>query len=220
MKQKLLTGSLSVVNLTLTPLYAKEYLKNTDQSLNNRDFVLLIIGLILLAIMIGAILAMKPEEAKPYKRFLVAIFLLGILGYVTYDKNTHSFQLSTFTQIFTNPKDKTEIKNQIEKAYLGLTNGSYMSSNNLNASESPFYNQNISTIYAMGLLPLINLAGIKFEPRNIEVISISGDSAIVNYDVILIKGKEQDAHPINMTVKKIGGIWRLDGSKFLSSKNK
>lgn len=160
-------------------------------------------------------------ENKSSKSWLSLLIFAGIaaLLYIMYDKETNSFQINKIISIVDgNSKEKEKIKNQIEKTYFGLLNGAYTSEEiqGLGADGLPFYNQNFRTLLAMGFMPLALLGGdFKLEPKNIEIENITSDSASVSYDLVFGSSADQTTTPITMTVKKIGGKWKLDGNKFL-----
>jgi hypothetical protein len=147
------------------------------------------------------------------------IGVVAILLFLMYDKNTNSFQINKLTGVFdSHSKDREEIKNQIERTYFGLLNGAYTSEGiqGLGADGLPFYNQNMSTLFAMGLMPFANLSGeFKLEPKNISIENITEDTAFAKYNLVMTNKEEQTNIPIAMTVKKIGGHWKLDGARFL-----
>jgi hypothetical protein len=150
--------------------------------------------------------------------FVLVGLIVIILLYIMYDKKTNSFRLDNMSTIFSrHQKDKEEIKNQIEKAYFGLTNGAYTSQTIQGGSDGlPFYNQNLGSVMAMGLMPLANLFGkMEVKPENINIYEfIDDDKAKVKYDLHLITETFDDSTEIDMIAKKVGGYWKLDADKF------
>ena len=132
--------------------------------------------------------------------------------------------LSRISDIFlTNSKDKEEIKNQIEKTYFGIMNGAFTAQNmpGIGPEGMPFYNQNMKSVFAMGLGPFAQLfGGLKIETKNIDVYNFENENtAQVRYDLII--STSNDTAHIDMVVKKIGGYWKLDAEKaFGTKKNK
>ena len=140
-----------------------------------------------------------------------------------YDEKSNSFRLSKITDIFhSNSKDKEEIKNQIEKTYFEIMNGAYTAQtiSGIGSEGLPFYNQNMTSLFAMGLAPFAQIfGGIKVESKNIDVYNFKDDNtAQVKYDLILSTNTSIDTARIDMVVKKIGGVWKLDGETFLGNK--
>ena len=75
----------------------------------------------------------------------------------------------------------------------------------------------------MGMIPIVNLMGQKtnFEPKNIDPYKFFGeDSAKVKYDLIYQIGEIADTSFIDMTVKKMGGSWKLDAEQFFGAAKK
>lgn len=155
-----------------------------------------------------------PEEKKRVNLIglvILIILLLGSLGFICYQNgwglNPHA-------------KEKTAIKEQIEKVYFGIANGAY-TSNTIQGTGTdgmPFYNLSFENITLMGLTPLANIFGFKIqiEPKNINVYHfINDNTAQVQYNLLVHSRNEIDTAKIDMIVKKIGGYWKLDGEKFL-----
>jgi hypothetical protein len=114
--------------------------------------------------------------------------------------------------------DQKEIENQIENVYFGLINGAYtaQSLTGTTPENLPFYNSDLKTLAVMGLAPLTMLSGtFSVEPKNIKILRMYDDNADVSYDLVLSNDGKEIVTPINMTLKKIGGKWKLDGQKFL-----
>ena len=109
--------------------------------------------------------------------------------------------------------EKVAIENQIENTYFKLTNGTLADADN-----SPLYNTNLGTTLAMALGPINGILGgdISFEAQNIEVLELEEKTAEVTYEVVMnADGEVERRKPVAMTLKKIGGEWKLDGKKFL-----
>jgi hypothetical protein len=161
--------------------------------------------------------ANEGSEKKDYSYLIIlllaALIPLSLIGY----------QKGWFFDM--HGKDKTLIKEQIEKTYFGIANGAYTSATiqGIGADGMPFYNLNLANVTLMGLTPLANIFGykIQMEPQNIDVYNfIDDNTAQVRYDLQVITGDDSRSAKINMTVKKIGGIWKLDGEKFIGDQNK
>ena len=155
--------------------------------------------------------------------WILSILLILTLLYLMYDEKSNSFRLSKITDIFhSNSKDKEEIKNQIEKTYFEIMNGAYTAQtiSGIGSEGLPFYNQNMTSLFAMGLAPFAQIfGGIKVESKNIDVYNFKDDNtAQVKYDLILSTNTSIDTARIDMVVKKIGGVWKLDGETFLGNK--
>lgn len=143
---------------------------------------------------------------------LVALIPISLIGY----------QKGWFFDKYGN--DKSKIKKQIEKTYFGIANGAYTSStiNGIGSDQMPFYNLNFSNVALMGLAPLANILGAKFqiEAKNIEVYNfIDDNTAKVKYNLFVYSGSDTNSIDIDMVVKKIGGSWKLDGEKFIGMKS-
>lgn len=150
--------------------------------------------------------------------FLGIVIILITLGVLSFDKRTKSFNLSKLTNSIGLNSDNKEIELQIENVYFGLINGAYTSQSlsGITPQDLPFYNSNLSTLVVMGFAPLAMLSGnVSLEPRNIEIQNIYDNNADVTYDLYVINENREKVIPINMTLKKIGGKWKLDAQKFL-----
>ena len=154
--------------------------------------------------------------------WIISILIILTLLYIMYDVKSNSFMLSRISDIFlTNSKDKEEIKNQIEKTYFGIMNGAFTAQNmpGIGPEGMPFYNQNMKSVFAMGLGPFAQLfGGLKIETKNIDVYNFENENtAQVRYDLII--STSNDTAHIDMVVKKIGGYWKLDAEKAFGEKN-
>jgi len=153
--------------------------------------------------------------------WILSILLILTLLYLMYEKKSNSFKLSRITDIFhSNSKDKEDIKNQIEKTYFGIMSGAYTAQNmpGIGLEGLPFYNQNMQSIVAMGLVPFAQLfCGFKIDTKNIDVYNFQDENAAqVRYDLII---SNTDLIHVDMVVKKIGGYWKLDAEKAFGEKN-
>jgi hypothetical protein len=141
---------------------------------------------------------------------IVIISCIGTVLFITYDRGTNSFKTNKLLETFdSHSKDREEIKNQIERAYFGLSTLNY-------GTDGPlFYNQNVSTAMSMLMIPMYLLTNnLKFETDNISIESITEKTASVKYDLIVITNKTSKKVSISMIVKKIGGKWMLDRENF------
>jgi hypothetical protein len=117
-----------------------------------------------------------------------------------------------------NKEEKLKITNQIENVYFGLANGAYTreGSSGMGPEGLPFYNTDFSTLIVMAFTPLGMLGGtFSIEPKNIEILNLADKTADVKYDLVITKSGNETIVPVLMTIKKIGGNWKLDGQKFL-----
>lgn len=147
-----------------------------------------------------------------------AAILLILFVVFLYDKETKSFSFTKFSNTIGLSNDQKDIENQIENVYFGLTNGVYtvQSLNATTPENLPFYNSDLSTLLVMGFAPLTMLTGtFSLEPKNIVVHKVIDNNAEVSYDLVITYNGEVTTEKIKMTVKKIGGKWKLDGQKFL-----
>lgn len=159
----------------------------------------------------------EDSEKKNYSYLLIlllaALIPLSLIGY----------QKGWFFD--THAKDKSLIKEQIEKTYFGMANGAYTSATiqGIGAEGLPFYNINFSNVAVMGLAPLANIFGYKvqMEPKNIDVYNfIDDNTAQVKYDLLVQTGNDTNFAKIDMIVKKVSGYWKLDGETFFGKNNK
>jgi hypothetical protein len=148
-----------------------------------------------------------------------AVAILLILFVISlYDKETKSFSFTKFSNTIGLSNDQKEIENQIENVYFGLINGAYtaQSLNGTTPENLPFYNSDLSTLVVMGFAPLTMLTGtFSLEPKNIVVHKVIDNNAVVSYDLVVTNDGKVTTEKIKMTIKKIGGKWKLDGQKFL-----
>jgi hypothetical protein len=145
---------------------------------------------------------------------LIAVLFL-LIAFIVYDKKLISTEF--VSNLFDNHRtDKQEIKNQIEKVYFGLANGNYTAQTVGSMGEGiPVYNLNIKSLALMGLAPVANMLG-KFElqPKNVNVYNfIDQNTANVSFDLFVITNKSTTSTHIDMVVKKVGDVWKLDGQK-------
>ncbi len=149
--------------------------------------------------------------------WLLILLLFFSLLYVIYDSKTNSINLDKISTLFSShSKDQEEIKNRIEQTYFGLMNGEYMASNfkGLKQEDLPFFNTNIQALLVMGLGPYMTLGGYKFEPINIDVYDfIDDNNAKVKYGLVIKSPQRVDTSYFDITVKKIGGSWKLDAEQ-------
>lgn len=131
-------------------------------------------------------------------------------------KSIHSLFLCFFLFSFSacQHQEKQEIIHLIEDTYFELGNLSEDSS-----EDFPVYNFSDKFLFAWAL-SLSSMTGndFYFEAQNVEVISITEKMAEVKYDLFSHIGSNKNIEPIEMTLKKIGGEWKLDGQKFLGNK--
>ena len=81
-----------------------------------------------------------------------------------------------------------------------------------------FYNPNLGSSFAMLMSPLF-MMGASISPKNIVVISFSNDeTAEVSYDLVIKVSGTEKRTTVTMTVKKVGGEWKLDSEKFFPKK--
>lgn len=147
----------------------------------------------------------------------VAILLVIFVVFL-YDKETKSLSFNKFSNTIGLSSDQKEIENQLENVYFGLINGAYtaQSLSGTTPENLPFYNTDLSTLVIMGFAPLTMLTGtFSIEPKNIVVHKIYDNKADVSYDLLVTNDGKETTEKISMTLKKIGGKWKLDGQKFL-----
>jgi len=164
-----------------------------------------------------------PNDEVPKKTlFIVGAVLILFISFVvlTINRGTKSFSFDNLTSIFGVSSEKKDIENQIEIVYYGLMNGAYtaQSLTGTTPENLPFYNSNLTTFVAMGFAPFSMLNGsISVEPKNIEILKVYDNMADVSYDLVVSRSdtRKTTTWEINMTLKKIGGKWKLDGQKFL-----
>ena len=150
---------------------------------------------------------------------LVALFLILGLIFSLYDSKTNSIKFNKISSLFsTNSKDKEEIKEQLQGAYFNIQNGAF-TTNNLPSAVGgiPFYNTNGNVLLAMAFLPLAKFSvGINVEPKNINIYDFidSNNTAKIKYELVKTEKNNTTTIPIEMTIKKIGGYWKFDASKF------
>jgi hypothetical protein len=145
--------------------------------------------------------------------------LLIVFVVLFYEKETKTFSLNKLSNTIGLSNDQKEIENQIENVYFGLVNGAYtaQSLSGTTPEKLPFYNSDLSTLFVMGFAPLTMLTGtFSLEPKNIVIHKIYNNKAHVSYDLVITNDGKQTTEKISMTLKKIGGNWKLDGQKFLS----
>lgn len=150
----------------------------------------------------------------------ICLLLLISIGYIMFDSKSKSFKLERLNQLFSaHSKDEKEIKEQIEKTYFGLINGAYTANGikGLGPEGLPFYNQNLQSLYVMGLTPFAQMfGGLKIEVNKIDVYNfLDENSAQVKYDILVKTSEGEKIVVIDMTVKRIGGYWKLDAEKAL-----
>lgn len=158
---------------------------------------------------------------------LLGITIIFFLLYRAYDKQSSSFSFNKFTNTFVDPhaKDKDEIKNVIENTYLGYFNGSYSFGQSPSQAGGAFYNNNYLTNYALTIgiaFGSFMTGGVKVEIHNVDVYEfVDENTANVKYDIVgsMSDSDKQDSLNVDMTVKKIGGNWKLDAEKFLPIEN-
>lgn len=147
----------------------------------------------------------------------VAILLIVFVVFL-YDKETKSLSFNKFSNAIGLSSDQKEIEKQLENVYFGLINGAYtaQSLSGTTPENLPFYNTDLSTLVIMGFAPLTMLTGtFSLEPKNIVVHKIYDNKADVSYDLLITNDGKETTEKISMTLKKIGGKWKLDGQKFL-----
>lgn len=147
----------------------------------------------------------------------VAILLVVFVVFF-YDKETKSLSFNKFSNAIGLSSDQKEIENQLENVYFGLINGAYtaQSLSGTTPENLPFYNTDLSTLVIMGFAPLTMLTGtFSIEPKNIVVHKIYDNKADVSYDLLITNEGKETTEKISMTLKKIGGKWKLDGQMFL-----
>lgn len=147
----------------------------------------------------------------------VAILLVVFVVFL-YDKETKSLSFNKFSNSIGLSSDQKEIENQLENVYFGLINGAYtaQSLSGTTPENLPFYNTDLSTLVIMGFAPLTMLSGtFSIEPKNIVIQNIYDNKADVSYDLLITNEGKETIESISMTLKKIGGKWKLDGQKFL-----
>jgi hypothetical protein len=147
----------------------------------------------------------------------VAILLVVFVVFL-YDKETKSLSFNKFSNTIGLSSDQKEIENQLENVYFGLINGAYtaQSLSGTTPENLPFYNTDLSTLVIMGFAPLTMLTGtFSIEPKNIVVHKIYDNKADVSYDLLITNEGKETTEKTSMTLKKIGGKWKLDGQKFL-----
>lgn len=154
----------------------------------------------------------KSPSIFPYL-LIVVLFLFS--AFVVYEKGLKSI-VHVSSLFDTHRRDKQEIKSQIEKVYFGLSNGNYTVQTIGSIGEGiPVYNLNINSLTLMGLAPVANmLSKFELQPKNVNVYNfIDQNTANVSYDLFVITNKSTNSTHIDMVVKKIGGVWKLDGNK-------
>jgi hypothetical protein len=169
----------------------------------------------------------KDPESSNVLLYVIVVLLIVFVVFL-YDKETKTFSFNKISNSIGLSSDQKEIENQIENVYFGLINGAYteQSLTGTTPENLPFYNSDLSTLMVMGLAPLTMIAGAySLEPRNIKILKLYDNKADVIYDLVFTDNGKESIKPIRMTLKKIGGNWKLDGQKFLPfeerhSKNK
>lgn len=196
-----------------------------EKKISNKEYNIILACVTLLIIIFAVIISIKPNTnfTINYRRFftILGVSIILVLFYNIYNKETNSIELDQITGFFTHTQDKEDIKIQIEKTYFGIVNGAYTSEGiqGIGPSGLPFYNQNIGIIYIMRLLPFVSLySKFNLEPKNIIISNITRDSAEVTYNLIVTSGEKSNIVKVNMTVKKIGGSWKLDGKNAFGEK--
>lgn len=160
----------------------------------------------------------EDEKRKKNRATIIAllILLLCSLGYMIVS-NTNLFSF------FSDNQDKKEIKQKIEETYYGIMNGKLTAYNlsELTLSDMPFYNTNLESLLSMELGAFGEVfGGVNLEPININVYQISDDStAKAKYDLIISTPSSRDTFNIDITARKIGGIWKLNAEDFFSIYN-
>jgi len=127
-----------------------------------------------------------------------------------------------------NSKEKEAIVNRIEEVCFNLGQGVYMSTENTNGADYPFYNYNaskllmftgltgIAQMFTMYLGDSKGSFEILFIPTNIHVFEIEEKEAFVTFDLsVEVSGEEPKKRHVEMTLKKIAGNWKLDGEALL-----
>jgi hypothetical protein len=154
----------------------------------------------------------------------VSILLIAIFGVHYYDTSNINGKTLKLDAIFSShSEDKEAINNLIEKSYLDLVNGEFTVEGFKKSDHNslPFYNENVKTLSVMALVPLANLlsngkSNFQIEPKNIKVIDFGNDNtAKVEYDLNVSTSGDTKTTHVNMIVKKIAGLWKLDANKFL-----
>ena len=105
---------------------------------------------------------------------------------------------------------KSEIIKQIETTYFKFGNGSLMSS-----SEVPLYDtgEQLREDLIKGANEALNNEVFVVEARGIEILDLNQTTADVQFSLFLQTDSQQKEIPVQMTMKKIGGKWKLDGRK-------
>lgn len=139
------------------------------------------------------------------------------------NKNENINDNSVSTVLKFDPVESELIINQIEQTCFDLSNGYYASEQSYSPS-FPFYNVKhveISTIFSLtqmgqmiGLFLGKENYEIKFEPSNIKITVLEEKSAKVSFKLHSQFGKEKQNKQLSIDLKKIGGIWRIDGKTF------
>jgi len=163
----------------------------------------------------------KSDTNGLIKYILIGVFLALVGGGFMYINQKEKG--NNLSGILSFGNEEKEIINKIENVYFGLVNGAYSSEAmvGIRPEDLPFYNTDLSTLFAMGLLPYtVILDNFKLEPLNIQIIDISEKEATVKYTLKYINGNSKEFVPIEMKLKKIGGDWKLDGKNFLPIEQK
>lgn len=122
--------------------------------------------------------------------------------------------------------EKEALTNQIEQVCFNLSSGVYMSEQNYNTENFPFYNLNamelamISGMTGMAQM-LATMSGkgnseISYEPKNIEITDFSEKEATAKYTLVMKIGDKEKQQDIVLNAKKIAGKWKLDGKQFFA----
>ncbi|MEM7367473.1 MAG: hypothetical protein AAF587_02660 [Bacteroidota bacterium] len=160
------------------------------------------------------------EENKKAIYYIIAIILIFVVGSAIFFPKLKS-GIGTLIQP---PIEQTgldevvvmEITHQIENVYFKFSNQTLGGDGNL-----PMYNTGMGTLMPLlgGALGFLMSKTFTVEAQNITVLEIEGKLAEVEYDLYLKVDKGESVTPIQMTVKKIGGDWKLDAEKFFPMVN-
>lgn len=155
---------------------------------------------------------------------IIIILQAAVIGYFLWERNK-SNQVAEIATVDRCERSKEEIKNTVEKIYFNITSGAW-SSNNANPEDIPMYNFNIVELskltMAVGMVEMFSAfsdskSKKKFsaEPFNINVSNCDSDFANVSYILKVDFYGDKKTDTINLIAKKIGGQWKIDGSKAL-----
>jgi hypothetical protein len=159
----------------------------------------------------------KDTESSNILLYTIVVLLIIFVVFL-YDKETKTFSFNKISNSIGLRSDQKEIEKQLENVYFGLINGAYTEQRLTGTTPEnlPFYNCDLSTLMVMGFAPLTMISGpFSLEPRNIKILKLYDNKADVTYDLVISDNGKESIKPISMTLKKIGGNWKLDGQKFL-----